>query len=215
MRRTVLLVAALLCAAAISSYGQDFTVTAGGKLGANLGWFTGDDWEDAVKDVKGDNSVGVGPAVGAYLDIALTEQFGLQPELWFFNQKGAYTFTVKGDDYRFLVRTNTLQLPFFLKGRFIAGDGAVYALVGPSAFLIVGDVKSTLEEKNAETTKYRAPDNRFLFGVAGGLGYEHPVGAGELLLELRYTRVLSQYDNKDKIYSNAASLLFGYGVQVE
>jgi opacity protein-like surface antigen len=215
MRRSVFL-AVLMLAVLFSVAAQDVSVTAGAKGGLNLGWFSGDDWDDFLDARDGDNGVGVGLTLGGFVELEFTERFGAQPEILFFQQKGKASYEdVAGDDVTQVTRINTLQIPMLAKATFAIEEGAIYGIVGPSVFLTLGDAKTTVEVDGSKESSEDTPDNRLLFGLAIGAGYEYPVGAGELIGELRYTRVLSRYEEDLDTFGNTVSLLVGYGVPIE
>jgi hypothetical protein len=214
MRRSVFL-AVLMLAVLFSVAAQDVSVTAGAKGGLNLGWFSGDDWDDFLDARDGDNGVGVGLTFGGFVELGFSEQFAAQPEVLFFSQKGKVNSEDGGDDVTTVVRINTLQVPMLAKVLFPIDQGTLYGVLGPSLFLTVGDTKFTTTRDGDRSSNEDTPDNRLLFGLAIGAGYGYPVGAGELIGELRYTRVLSRYEEDFDTFGNTVSLLVGYGVPIE
>ena len=217
MKRTLVLAAILMTGAALVSVSaQDITLQAGGKTGLNFGWFSGDDWDTFVDATnKGSNGVGVGFTLGGFAEIGITEQFAAQPEILFFSQKGKVSGESQGDDITSVTRINTIQIPMLAKGLFPIEQGTIYGIAGPSIFLAVGDTKVTTEIDGSKASATDAPDNRLLFGLALGAGYEFPLEPGVLIGELRYTRVLSRYEDDFDAFGNTVSLLVGYGIPIE
>ena len=211
MKRAFTVAIVLMVAGALSVYAQDVSVQAGGKGGLNLGWFSGDDWD------PDDNSIGLGLTLGGFVELGFSEQFAAQPEILFFTQKGKAKFEdpLSGDDATAVTRINTIQIPLLAKALFPVDEGTLYGVLGPSIFLAVGDVKTTVEIDGDKDSSTNAPDNRLLFGLALGAGYEHPIDPGVLIGELRYTRVLSRFENNADVFGNSVSLLVGYGIPIE
>lgn len=209
MKRASICVMVLMVAGALSVYAQDVSIQAGGKAGLNFGWFSGDDWD------PDDNGVGLGLTLGGFVEIGLSEQFAAQPEILFFTQKGKQKGEILNEDYTAVTRINTIQVPLLAKALFPVDDGTLYGVLGPSIFLAVGDVKTTVEVDGDKDSSTDAPDNRLLFGLALGAGYEYPIDPGVLIGELRYTRVLSRFENNFDVFGNSLSLLVGYGIPIE
>ncbi|NBB91141.1 MAG: outer membrane beta-barrel protein [Spirochaetes bacterium] len=217
MKRTLILAIVLLLGAALTVPAQDISVQAGGKAGLNFGWFSGDDWSDLIDAQKdASNGVGVGFTLGGFIELGFSERFAAQPEILFFSQKGKLRYEDEnGDDATLVNRINTIQIPLLAKALFPIDEGTLYGILGPSIFLAVGDVKATVDVDGDKNSSTDAPDNRLLFGLALGAGYEYPVDPGVLIGELRYTRVLSRYENNADVFGNSLSLLVGYGIPIE
>jgi hypothetical protein len=209
MKRTLILAIVLLLGAALTVPAQDISVQAGGKAGLNFGWFSGDDWD------PDDNGIGVGLTLGGFLELGFSEQFAAQPEILFFTQKGKAKGEILNEDVTSVTRINTIQVPLLAKALFPIDEGTLYGILGPSIFLAVGDVKTTVEVDGDKDSGTDAPDNRLLFGLALGAGYEYPIDPGVLIGELRYTRILSRFENNFDVFGNSLSLLVGYGIPIE
>ncbi len=216
MKRALILAIVLLVSAVLSVQAQDISVQAGGKAGLNFGWFSGDDWSDGLDALDGNNGVGVGLTLGGFLELGFSEQFAAQPEILFFTQKGKAKYEgADGDDATSVTRINSIQIPLLAKALFPIDEGTLYGILGPSVFLAVGDAKTTVNVDGDKDSFTDAPDNRLLFGLALGAGYEYPVDPGVLIGELRYTRVLSRFENNSDVFGNSLSLLVGYGIPIE
>ena len=217
MKRALILAVVLLVATAFTTSAQDISVQAGGKAGLNFGWFSGDDWSDLVDAQKGgSNGVGVGFTLGGFLELGFSEQFAAQPEILFFSQKGKVKYEDQNsDDAVTVARISSIQIPMLAKALFPIDEGTVYGMLGPSIFLAIGDTKYTTRVDGDRSTETDAPDNRLLFGLALGAGYEYPIDPGVLIGELRYTRILSRFENNSDVFGNSLSLLVGYGIPIE
>jgi hypothetical protein len=211
----MVLVTILVVAVLASLPAQDISTAAGIKGGMNLGWFSGDDWSDGVDTLDGDNGVGLGLTIGGFLELGFTEQFAAQPEFLFFQQKGKVSYEVGGDDATTVTRINTIQIPILAKGIFPVDGITLFGVLGPSVFITLGDAKVTTEVDGSKDSVDETPDNRMLLGLAVGAGFEYPIDPGALIGELRYTRVLSRYENNQDVFGNSVSLLVGYGFAIE
>lgn len=209
MKRALIVAIVLLVGAALSAPAQDISLQAGGKAGLNFGWFSGDDWD------PDDNGIGVGLTLGGFVELGFSEQFAAQPEILFFSQKGKEKGEIGNEDLTSVTRINTIQIPLLAKALFPLEEGTLYGVLGPSIFLAVGDVKTTVEIDGDKDSGTGTPDNRLLFGFALGAGYEYPIDPGVLIGELRYTRVLSRFENNYDAFGNSLSLLVGYGIPIE
>jgi hypothetical protein len=211
MKRVGLIALVLLLAAALPIAAQDVTLAAGPKAGLNFGWASGDDRSDSLDSVDGSNRVGVGLAIGGFLEVGILDQFAVQPELLFFQEKSKASYEAGPDDVTTTDTANTLQLPILAKGLFPVGDGTLYGVLGPTLSFVLGDVTSKVEVDGDEDEVDTEPDNSALFGFALGLGYEQMVGPGMLSGELRYSREFTAYFDDNDSFSNTISILVGYG----
>ena len=114
-----------------------------------------------------------------------------------------------------MTRISTIQVPLLAKMLFPIDEGTLYGVLGPSLFLTVGDIKTTTEVDGSKDSGTNAPDNRFLFGLALGAGFEYPIDPGLLIGELRYTRILSRFEDDFDVFGNSLSLLVGFGIPIE
>ena len=211
MKRVGLIVLVLLLTATLPLAAQDVTLTAGPKAGLNLGWASGDDWQDFLDSVDGSNGVGLGIAIGGFLEIGILDQFAVQPELLFFQEKSRASYEMGNDDVTATSTANTLQFPILAKGMFPVGTGTLYGVLGPTLSFVLGDVTSKVEVDGDEDEVDTEPDNSALIGVALGVGYQQMVGPGMLTAELRYSREFTPYADDTDTFANTISTLVGYG----
>ncbi len=199
MKRLVLVVMAIALVSG-AAFGVD--LSAGPKAGANFGWGGGGDYNDAADDADG-KGVGVGLAGGAFLNVGISEQFSVQPEVLFFQWKSK----TKGSSDDAISTANSVTIPVLAKGSFAMGPGSLFVVGGPAVAILIGDIKTEMGDTDVDTE----PDNTALFAAAVGLGYEAPVGPGSLSAELRYSRTFGEYIDDYEAVFNAASVLVGYG----
>ncbi len=169
----------------------------------------------------------IGLAFGAALEIGITEQFAIQPEV-LFNQKGWRTeFSENGFSSKSSITLNYLEVPVLIKGKF----GNFYVHAGPSiAFGIggkyrielsgqgntaseSGNVKFGTDPNDADDEIYF--DNAIDFGLQMGGG----VKAGPVVIDFRYGLGLSNlYDEEDgftgdwKIKNGSFQLTVGFPI---
>ena len=200
MKRMVMLALALLIVSGVAFAQVQFS--AGPKAGVDLGIWGGDDFNDDADDADG-KGVGIGLAAGGFLEVAISEQFAVQPEVLFLQWKGK----IKGDPDDVVTTANTVTIPVLAKGTFPVGPGGLFVLGGPAVALVVGDL--TTDDGNSETDT--EPDNSVLFGASLGAGYEQVVGPGTLSAELRFNRIFNQVIDDLDYYPQGISILLGYG----
>lgn len=214
MKRAIAIVVVLAFVFVLPLAAQDVALAAGPKAGLNIGFVTGSDWDDQLDIWGADNAAAGAFAGGGFLEIGIAEQFGVQPELLFFQEKSRAEWEIGGEDATTTGTTNTFQIPILAKGMFSAGPGAFFGVAGPTLSFVLGDVESETEVDGDEQSTDADPDNSALFGIAVGAGYELPAGPGFVTAEARYTRNLNSAfeDELEEAYSNTVSTLLGYGV---
>ena len=217
MKRAVLAMVVLTVLLSFPHLAAGADLSVGAKLGINLAWTTGDDWEDAIETVDGGNSPAIGFVGGGILEIALAEQLALQPELLFFQQKSKFVWDFGDEEAETVSTTNTFQVPLLIKGTIPAGKGRLYGVAGPALSLVLGDVESKTEIDGDEETQDLEAGNSLWLSLAVGVGYEHPVGPGYIVGDIRYTRQLTSAEVEDgfggeleESYSNAVSYVVGF-----
>ena len=170
------------------------------KGGLNISGFSGKDANQANFKDRTDIHLGL------LSEIMLGEQFALQPEIIYSSQGGKSSTPgfneLSGEDFTFKV--DYISLPVILK-YFILPGFSIEA--GPRfSFLIDSRVDATTSD-GATTTDITNSTEKFDLGVAGGLGYELPLG---FILQARYLRGFSNiYEDVD--YRNSLiQLSLGY-----
>ena len=211
---------------------QAQTLRLGPKVGANLAWFSGSDWQDQTAayddtypDISASNAVSLGFFGGGFLEIGLRPTLAVQIELLVGTLTGGRTtesiipiFRGKGTQ-----QATVLTMPLLLKPKLEVGaSGAIYGLVGPEPGLILGDVRRKVKEELvfAFDPGSVTPDNRFVFAATIGAGYERRVGSGAWNAEIRYSRTFTRIFDEDTTSSflgygntriNSIHLFAGYG----
>jgi hypothetical protein len=200
--KKLVLILLVLAVASGAAFGLDVAFSAGPKAGANFGWGGGSDFNDSADALDG-KGVAVGFAAGGFLNVAFSEQFSVQPEVLFFQWKAK----IKGDPDDTIYTANSVTIPVLAKGSFAMGPGSLFILGGPAVTILIGDITTETGDTETETE----PDNSTLFAAAVGVGYEAPMGPGNLSAELRYSRNFGEFVDDTEIFFNAASVLIGYG----
>jgi hypothetical protein len=216
VQMTICIAVVLFCLTSTSGYGLE--VFLGGKIGANMGWNGGEDYRNWVEHLDGENGVLMGFSGGVTSGIRFIDYFALQPEITYASLGGSLTYSSLGTEYLGRHRAHTIAAQIYVKPRLPIGQGALYALAGPDLFLVLGKIVYEEEyETDSTTTLYvekQVPDNRFVFGLAGGIGYEHPVGPGKLSVDVCYSRTLTRMRNEYDIQFNMVTLMAGYALRL-
>jgi hypothetical protein len=177
MRKTFLLF--LMSTLIGTAYGQSFIVPRGGLTAATVSG-----------SVPGGSISGVNGWV-AGIGFASGKPVSFNSEVLFF-QKGA-TVTMAGGNWWEQVN-NYIETPNYLKIRIAAGPFGVfvnaggylaYWLSGTSRYTSGGSVVSASYTFDADNSD-GITDNRFDYGLLGGVGAELKLGPGRLMAEFRY-----------------------------
>ncbi len=189
-------------------------LAAGAKIGANIGWFSGDGWDDLLEVTDGSSKSRGGITAAVLLEIGFSENFALQPELGVTSRRGGASikFDPLGNpaDGSITIKTTSIDISLLLKPRTAVGNGMIYALVGPHLFLLVGDSEVEWKVEGESGTDDFPRDNDFLFGVAVGAGYSHPVGPGSIVGDVVYTRAFNSVDDDADFFLNGIAIKVGY-----
>ena len=221
VRYSAIVLAVVLVMAAATPLGAQESIRIGGKLALNIGWLGGSDWDDQL-DMLADNpdaenvsnETRIGVLGGGFVEITVHPNFALQPELLFANVGGAYSYDVTGTtvDVDGTIRATALKAPLLLKPRLpVSDDGVLYALAGPTAIIILGDVDYSESGGGVSFSSSQEPDNRFVLSASVGAGYSHAAGPGALQLEARYNRTLTDIFENDNSRINSFNMFVGYG----
>ncbi len=201
-------------------FGFDFAL--GGKLGLNIGWITGDDWQ-AELDFWDDygsadaSMVRLGVSAGLFLTFGLVDNLAIQPEVLISTIGGTYSYNYSGYDINGVHSSTVIEIPVHLKPRFRVGFGHVYVLAGPEIMIILGDIRleESVSGSSAEVDWEVEPDNSALFGISAGLGLDFPmVFGGVFSAELRYSRTFTEWFDDYESFQNAVIIMIGYGFQL-
>jgi hypothetical protein len=185
------------------------SITIGGKASGGIGFLSGSDWKDSLDFLGADNGSHFGFSIGAYAEIGIIEQLAIQPEILYSNKGGGYSYNI-GFEVKGKVSASGLEIPVYVKPKFKMGTGTLYGLIGPDFYLIFGDVKYKETGGGLSVTTDVPPDNSFIFGLSGGLGYEYPLKTGSIDIALKYNTTLSKIYENDNTRLNDVSLSIGF-----
>ncbi len=228
MKKSILIIFLLFFT--VNSYSIDFTLGALG--GANIGWFSGDDWDDYVNYLGADNSTKIGFDIGLFFEAKVNNNFSIQPEILYTVIGGGLAsedqYIVDYDifiDEELIYKVKIITLPLFLKYRIEAGDyfeagsGHITFLGGPVYFILTDDIN--VKYKLTSSGYYPAiaktdieADNKSIFGMAFGVGYDIPLKNGKIFIDLRYYRFITGLFDDEDLRSNFIGINLGYGINL-
>jgi hypothetical protein len=178
----------------VTSFSADAEMI-GVKGGLNVANFTGDDVFH--------NSSNTGGIAGVFGRYPLGETWSLQPEV-LFSMRGA-EFSV--DDIETEQQTNYIEIP--LLARFGWGRDSMFQpslFAGPSvAFLLKNKIVDGAEIDLKDGS--RDVD----VGAVLGAGLDHPMGSGDLLLDVRYEYGFISWSPDLNVKNSVLSFMIGYG----
>jgi hypothetical protein len=170
-------------------------VMMGVKGGLNVANFTGDDVFN--------NASNKGAIAGVFARYGLSDAWSFQPEA-LYSMRGA-KFAV--DDIQTEQQTNYIEIP--LLARFAWGRDAMFRpslFAGPSVGFLL---KNKLVD-GAEIDIKNGSNDVDLGGVLGA-GLDHDLGAGDLLLDVRYEYGFTSTSQDLNVKNSVLSFMIGYG----
>jgi len=201
-------------------FSQD--VELGFKLGPNIGLITGGGYTEFVEGLddqaEGSTGMRIGVSAGVFFSIGFFDFLAVQYELFFSNVGGSYEYediTVQMDPIPGEMNVSVLEIPILLKPRFLLSAGVMYFLLGPEVIIILGPSRVREDREAGVSVGGFVTDNDLLFGMVAGLGYVYPIGPGYALLEVRYMRSLTSFEDYDSFDLNAINIMLGYELTLE
>lgn len=173
MKKMVML-AVLTAGMLLSANAQE--VKFGVKAGLNLST-AGGDMKDFIEDIGMDQKSHIGFHIGAFVDLGLTENFYIQPGL-FYSNKGLKGELKEDDSYKLKMNLSYLEIPILASYRINLSDNMKWHInAGPYlAYGIGGKIKFEGELLEDEFDDLKAFDEdegdlkRFDFGLSFGTG---------------------------------------------
>lgn len=161
------------------------------------------------------------------VEVALSDNFSIQPELHFTQKGFAFESSVEGEDFTQTFRTNFLELPVLLKAKY--GNDIIkgYAFVAPNVGYALNRTFSTKlgdADKEKEdldfVTEGDIQSQRWEFSAMGGIGVEIQAGIGAFVVDARYNLGFTDSvkfederpDDWDKATNRGCTLSVGYVV---
>lgn len=221
MRHTRLLWISVLFAVILPSLALAQSMTVGAKIGGGLSFLNGSDWKDTLDWYGGDNKVRFGFTMGVFSSFEIVPGFCIQPEIAYSRIGGAYAYTyyepaipanVNVDGK---VTANALEVPVLLMGQYDAGKGKFRIFAGPELVLILGDIEQKEKAAGMTVSVDIEPDNHVVLGVKGGIGGTYPLGRGDVVLDLSYTRTITKIFEDDNTAFNGLLLTAGYQIRIK
>ncbi len=200
-------------------YAIDFTI--GAYAGINTGSFSGSDYDDYIDTLdtyygNASSKAVSGFSVATFFEIAFSDIFSVQPEIQYTVQRGGIGAEKNNGDTVDITDTiNTIVIPFLCKFKIPLDKNKMYISIGPNILLIIGNIKSkttfNLNDKISSSTSNYRPDNPVNLGFTIALGHEIPIDTGKIIIDLRYSKSITDYINKNDTRTNILGLNLGYG----
>ena len=192
-------------------------VFGGAKAGAAFGWGSGSDWVDGVNflDDAGrgqPTKVRFGGSFGGYLVFEASANFAAQIEILYSSLGAGFSVTNSGADIDAKQWANLLQWPLLLRIQSPSQNGVIYALIGASPMVILGDIHTEVQSGSSTAGGTVTPDNTFNLAIITGAGYAFPLGPGRLDIELRFLHTMLDIFKNDNSRLNSIDTFFGYSV---
>ena len=100
-------------------------------------------------------------------------------------------------------------------GQFDAGKGKIRIFAGPDLVLIIGDIVYKEKAAGITVSVDVEPDNHVALGIKGGIGGTYPLGRGDVVLDLSYTRTITKIFEDDNTAFNGLLLTAGYQIRIK
>ncbi|MBW8003110.1 MAG: PorT family protein [Planctomycetes bacterium] len=185
----------------------------GGTVGGTIGWINGSDWINALNFFGGNNKIKLGFSVGIFINIELHEYLSIQPGILFSNQGGAYQYYYMGNNIDGTISSNVLEIPILFNPKIPIGTGYFVFSIGPEIIIFLGDVKIKESGFGMTVETGRTPDNDIVFGLSAGIGYEYPLGSGNIIFDLKYTKTLTEIFRGDNSSFNGVGIRIGFSTK--
>jgi hypothetical protein len=200
----------------ISPRAQCLDFSFGVKGGMAFGWIGGKGFINTLESVdengRAKTSTQVGFSGGIYFSLELIDYLAIQPEILFSSSGGCYHYTFRETEFTGSHTVQSVEIPVFLKPRIPFGSSAFYLLLGPDISLLISEVKVREKTYDYAVEAEIKPENRCIFGVTGGLGFEYRSStAAEISVDLRYSRSLTEFFKNYEYNLNTLILSVGFG----
>jgi hypothetical protein len=187
----------MILTAGVAARGHAFNF--GPLFGTTIGWTGGSDWESLLEEGDYTGATRNQTAYGAAFEFEILPFLSFRPEI----HLATFTGRGKGDQNTLSVSARVLHIPFLAVGKYPAGKGFAYGLLGPSMSLFLGEIDSAVSGPDSTQTFSEAPDNGRVWGITLGAGYELPVNNFKFFVDFRYNRTLSLiFNDNDAVFQS-------------
>jgi hypothetical protein len=213
MKKIIVLFTALALVA-VSASAIDFHI--GVKAGGSLALGAGSEPPDFDSARFGWGFVG-----GIAADIGILDFLGVELDV-FYSGMNDFGYNSDGSLAPFgptdwsTQTISMIEIPILVKGSLELGPGSLFLSAGGDLFFLLGD-KPIIKWDGTKLDSSTLPDytNSVLYGIAAGLGYSFPIGAGTLSIELRYKYAFNYFWEEGGSISNDSGisgfdLIIGY-----
>lgn len=207
----------LLCLLTSSSYSLMAQLSLGLRAGANFGNVSFDPDDDF------DPMSITGLIIAVPFEIAISENFAVQPELMYIQKGYGEEDSFQGQTFSIDLIINQIDVPVLAKYLFVNSETfSAYAAGGPVfgyALSAKGKSESNGDKEEVDLDwDDDLPDyNRFEVLVSIGAGAGLPVGPGQIVLDLRYLFGLTDLDGADDDFTaknNGFQATVGYMIPI-
>ena len=220
--KRVLLVVGFVVLSGVLAVGGPFGV--GLKAGAPIALAFGDTWDDDLDSFdKASNTPQIGLSAGAFAFYDVGRILTIQVEALVGLYRWGADGTNSGQDFTLESQLFLAEFPLLAKVRLPVWRGAFTILAGPDLFVGIGKVDSSFQQGSAPATENSADltSARWAVAVAGGIGYDLPLGPGFLSFDTRYVRLLTPLEGEYeapvsdlKHFLHSVNFYLGYGYRL-
>jgi hypothetical protein len=174
-------------------------LSAGVKAGGGIGLLSGADWQNELNEAEAENEIRLAYGGSLFVALRILDLLTIEPAVTYTVTGGAYSIGPTGEEG--IVTANVFTVPVYLGVQF----AGLYLLGGPSWYFF----PETVEQVEGGVSENVAVDNRTVMGISAAVGYAFPIGIGNLLAELKYSRTLGDvFTDSDTVFN---TLIFQLG----
>ncbi|HYG01883.1 MAG TPA: porin family protein [Chryseosolibacter sp.] len=184
------------------------TNDAAGKPGTHLGLLinmvnSNVDYGQSSDELWGHKSSSRGLQIGATFQAGITSRFSLVSEFYYMKKGGQVNAANSPTGQKTTLRFHTLEVPVLARIHF----GKFHVNAGPSlTYNLSGKLKSEGSSTAMSFNKSEEGFKRFDAGVQFGGGYKFRIKQRQVVLDLRYSRGLTNLSQSRELYSQYLNL---------
>jgi hypothetical protein len=161
---------------------------------------SGNDWDNTVDFFGGNNLGTFAFGAGIFGDLKVANNIAIGVEALYGRIGGKFEDYI-GDTVKETIPV--VQVPITFKYAFSNKEkSSTYVFFGPSLYFVTGDFKQTFNVDGDESSTEGKVDNKFALGFVVGFADEYRMGAGSIVLDLRYARTIGKLFDADVFYNS-------------